>query len=141
MFSFEFDEVFFTPLGECFYTKLWTIRGTPSEEFCEKVFLKTSQNSHENNCARASFFNKVAGLKSCNFIKKEILAQVFSCKFFKFVLQNTSERLLFNNVNTCKVSVSLFAVWISKLRQHSKDRGFHVNVIAFNITLQLDFLY
>ena len=62
----------------------------------EKMFLKISQNSQENTCARVSFmiklqacqrlfFNNVAGLRlatllkqrpwqTCNFIKREILA-------------------------------------------------------------------
>ena len=46
----------------------------------KKVFLEISQNSQENTSARVSFLNKVAGT-TCNFIKKETLAQVFSCKF------------------------------------------------------------
>ena len=36
----------------------------------KKVFLEVSQNSQE-----------VAGGAACNFIKKETLAQVFSCEF------------------------------------------------------------
>ena len=43
----------------------------------KKVFLEILQNSQENTCARVSFFNKVADL----FIKKEALAEVFSCEF------------------------------------------------------------
>ena len=39
----------------------------------EKVFLKISQNSQENTCARV-------------FIKKETLAQVFSCGFCKIFI-------------------------------------------------------
>ena len=39
----------------------------------KKVFLEISQNSQENTCARVSFLIK--------FIKKETLAQVFSCEF------------------------------------------------------------
>ena len=31
-----------------------------------------------------SFFNKVAGLKICNFIKKENPTQVFLCKYYEF---------------------------------------------------------
>ena len=38
------------------------------------MFLEISQNSQENNCAKVSF-------SACNFIKKETLAQVFSCEF------------------------------------------------------------
>ena len=34
------------------------------------MFLEISQNSQENTCARV-----------CNFIKKDTLAQVFSCEF------------------------------------------------------------
>ena len=46
----------------------------------KKVFLEISQNSQENTCARVSFFKKTL-LKNSNFIKKETLAQVFSCEF------------------------------------------------------------
>ena len=45
----------------------------------KKVFWEISQNSQENTCA-SFFFN--------NFIKKEALAQVFSCKFCK-IWKNT----------------------------------------------------
>ena len=39
------------------------IQKQPSEVFCKKkVFFEISQNLPENTCARASFFNKVAGL-------------------------------------------------------------------------------
>ena len=41
------------------------------------VFLENSQNSHENTCVRASFLIKL----QANFIKKETLAQMFSCEF------------------------------------------------------------
>ena len=45
------------------------------------VFLEISQNSQENTCARASFLIKLQA--ACNFVKKEALAQVFSCEFCK----------------------------------------------------------
>ena len=41
------------------------------------MFLKISQNSQESTCAKVSFLIKLQG----NFIKKETLPQVFSCKF------------------------------------------------------------
>ena len=56
--------------------------------FCKKLFLEIFQNSQENTCARVSFLIKLQtyplrhGLV-CNFIKKETLAQVFSCEFCK----------------------------------------------------------
>ena len=60
------------------------IRVRSSHQRCsmEKVLLEISQNSQENTCARVSFLIKLQAL-ACNFIKKETLAQVFSCKFCK----------------------------------------------------------
>ena len=42
--------------------------------------LEISQNSRENSCARVSFLIKF----QAKFIKKEILAQVFSYEFCEF---------------------------------------------------------
>ena len=42
------------------------------------MFLEISQNSQENICTRVSFLIK---LQVCNLIKKETVAQVFSCEF------------------------------------------------------------
>ena len=53
----------------------------------KKVFLEISQNSQENTCK--------ARHEACNFIKKETLAQVFSCEFCK-ISKNTFGRLLLN---------------------------------------------
>ena len=46
----------------------------------KNVLWEISQNSRGNTCARVSFLIKLA----CNFIKKETLAQLFSCKFCEF---------------------------------------------------------
>ena len=51
----------------------------------KNVFLEISQNSQENFCASVSFLIK---LQACNFIKKETLAQVFSCEFYE-ISKNT----------------------------------------------------
>ena len=65
----------------------------------EKVFLRILQNSQENTCARVSFFIKMQAW-TCNFIKKETLAQVFSsefCKTFKYTFfKEHPGRLLLN---------------------------------------------
>ena len=53
----------------------------------KKVFLKISQNSQENTCARISFLVKLQA-EPCNFIKKETLAKVFSCEF-REIFKNT----------------------------------------------------
>ena len=46
------------------------------------VFRKFTKFARKHLC-QSLFFNKVAGLRpeACNFIKKETLVQVFSCKF------------------------------------------------------------
>ena len=48
-------------------TQSWSVK---------KVFLKISQSSQENICARVSFL-----IKKRLFIKKETLAQMFYCEF------------------------------------------------------------
>ena len=45
----------------------------------KKVFLKISQISREKTCARVSFL--VADPRPATLLKKETLAQVFSCQF------------------------------------------------------------
>ena len=48
----------------------------------KKVFLEILQNSQKNTCVRVSFLMKLQA-SAWNFIKKETLAQVFSCEFCK----------------------------------------------------------
>ena len=52
-----------------------------------KVPLKILQNSQEDTCARVSFLINVQA-PACNFIKKEALAQVFSCEFSEICKNN-----------------------------------------------------
>ena len=49
------------------------------------MFLKISQNSQENNCARVSFFNKVAGLRSATLLKKRLWHKRFPVNFAKLL--------------------------------------------------------
>ena len=58
-------------------TKL-VIEAVAQRCFVKKVFLEISPNSQENTCDTVCFLIK---LQACNFIRKEILAQVFSCEF------------------------------------------------------------
>ena len=51
------------------------------------VFLKISQNSQENTCARTSLLIKLQA-EAGNFVKKETLTQVFSYEFCE-VFRNT----------------------------------------------------
>ena len=52
--------------------------------FVKKVFLEISKNSQENNCVRVCFL--------INVIKKETLAQVFSCEFYEIPKNTFSYR-------------------------------------------------
>ena len=45
------------------------------------MFLEISRHSLENNFANFSFLMKLHRPQACNLIKKETLAQVFSCEF------------------------------------------------------------
>ena len=53
----------------------------------KKVFVKISQNSQEDTCARVSFLIK-SEASACNFVKNEAQAQVFFCKFYE-IFKNT----------------------------------------------------
>ena len=55
-------------------------RSSHPDVFCEKGVLRDFANFTGKHLCQSLFFNKVAGL-ACNFIKKETLAQVFSCEF------------------------------------------------------------
>ena len=46
-----------------------------------KVFLKVLQNSQANTCTRVSLLTKLRP-QACEYVKKETLAQVFSCEIF-----------------------------------------------------------
>ena len=52
-----------------------------------KLFLKISRNLQGSTCARV-YFNKVCRPQAENFIKKEALAQVFSCEFCEIFKNN-----------------------------------------------------
>ena len=67
----------------------------PMEMFCKNMFLKISQDSQKNTCARF-FFNKVAGVN-------------FSCEFCERapILKNSSGRLLLWHVPSKVFSMHL----------------------------------
>ena len=58
------------------------------EVFWKKVlFIRISQISQENRCVRVSLLIKFQAC-ACNFIKKETLAQVFSCGICEILKNN-----------------------------------------------------
>ena len=89
-------------------------RSSHPEVFCKERFLEISQNSQGNTCIRVSFLIKLQ-LKAFNFIKKETLAQVFSCEFCEIskntfltehVWATASDELIFPFQTTAKLQVS-----------------------------------
>ena len=59
---------------------LQVVRSSRPEVFCKKDILRNFTKFTGKHVCQSLFFNKVAGLSACNFIKKETLAQVFSCE-------------------------------------------------------------
>ena len=55
------------------------------------LLLESSRNSEENTCARHSFLIKLQA-EAYNFVEKENLAQVFSCKFWEISSNTFSYR-------------------------------------------------
>ena len=54
----------------------------PNVFYKKKVFLKISQNSQKNTCARVFLLIKLQAA-ACNFIKKETQVLAFSCEFWE----------------------------------------------------------
>ena len=67
----------------------------------KKVLLEISQNSRENTCARVS---PVPESQACNVIKKETLAQVFSCEFCEISKNQFFAEHLWTTVSACRCS-------------------------------------
>ena len=80
-------------------TNFFSFRSSQQRCSAKKVFLKVSQKSKQNTCARASFLIK---FQAASFIKKDTLTQVFSCEsceifkntiFYRTPLMAASEAL------------------------------------------------
>ena len=79
------------------------IRSSRPEVFCRKCVLKNFAKFTGKHLWQSFFFNKVAGLRPSNFIKKETLPQVFSCEFCK-IFKST----YFNRTPPVTASASAF---------------------------------
>ena len=85
-----------------------------------------------------SLFNKVAGLKACNFIKNRLQRRCFPAKLAKFlrtiVLKNICERLLLNKeVAFCKSCCSALINAVMKYSFSTavvqSSRALHANIL------------
>ena len=90
------------------------------------MFSEISQSSPENTCARLSILIKLQawGLETCNFIKKEPLAQVFSCESCEHLfLQNLSggcfwEQLIWSVCPVFVLSRTPRILWQKHISEH-----------------------
>ena len=76
-------------------------RSSHKRSYIKKVFLRISQNSQENACARLSFVIKLQA-ETCIFIKRETLAQVFSYEFYKIFKNTFFTEHIETTVNTAR---------------------------------------
>ena len=85
----------------------------------KKVFLQIFLHiSQENTCVGVSF-NKLTGLKACNFIKKRLQHRCFSVKFAKF-LRRILKKNYFDEYRQATASI-LFAFILSHSYNSSYD--------------------
>ena len=68
----------------------WIYRSSRPNMCCKKGVLRNFIKFTGKHLCQSLFFNKLAGLRpqACKFIKKETLAQVFSCEFYE-ISKNT----------------------------------------------------
>ena len=102
------------------------------------MFLEILQNSQENACVRVSFFIINCRPQACNFVKKEILTQAFSCEFCKISKNTFSYRApplaASDSPNKRKA--------MTQLKKHWKTRKMvivdvHINIILLRLFVQL----
>ena len=93
--------------GEVFQISFYLISLYRSS--CLQIFFKTGALKKSRNIQRKtpmleSLFNKAAGLKSCNFVKKKALAHMFSCEYCK----------IFKNIFLWNTSGGCFCLWFNR---------------------------
>ena len=100
------------------------------------IFLRISQYSQKTPVLE-SFFNKVAGQKACNFIKKELQSRCFLVNVAKFLratfLQNTSSGCFCILHNSDNVLTLLKIVKLHYLAQ----AACHVSLVFFRLVYTL----
>ena len=113
-----------------------------SHQMCsvKKVFVEISQNSLENTCAKVSFFNKVAGLRSATLLKKDsgtgVFLWILNCLSITFFLFHFS---IFNLVFCYRVifrssCLQMFFKVFFKISQNPQEQPYvglsHFNKVA-----------
>ena len=99
----------------------------------KNVFLEILQNSQKNRCARVSFLIKLK-TSACNFIKKETVAQVFTCEFCKISKNTFSYR-------TPPVAPSLWIIFFIILNTTRNSRRYDNHDHSLQNSRQVSMLF
>ena len=98
----------------------------------EKIFLKILQNSQENICAKVSFLIQCCRNQACNFIKKETLAQVFSCEFCEIFKIIFFTKHLWTTVSAWHYCKLYNHHWTNKNLKNEKPRQqVHISILHY----------
>ena len=100
----------FIALLRCKLQDISNCQKQPSKFSIKKGVLKRFAKSTGKHLCQSLFFNKVAGLRPSTLLKKEALAQVFSCEFCKifkntFFTEKNSERQLLNYKRSSTIEI------------------------------------
>ena len=97
---------------------LGTIRSSHQRCSVRKCVLRNLAKFTGKHLYQNLFFNKVADLEVCNFIKKETLAQAFSCEFCKISKDTFFTEQLWTTVSERSVTITVVN---SKTQHFSKN--------------------
>ena len=101
----------------------------------KKVFLKISQYSLENTCARISFFNNIAVLKSATLLKKRLWHRCFPMNFAKI-----SKNIFFME-HLWWLLLNIFSVWTTKITWRMSVSFIHNLLLYFyHMLIPLSFI-
>ena len=98
---------------------------------CLEVFLKFSENSHENTCPGFTFYTLIK-LQALSFYEKWLHCRCVSVNFMKFLIkpfwQNTSRQILLFYLISCLESF----LWFLKVRKLKICHAFYAINYHFN---------
>ena len=103
-------------------------RSSRSEVFYKKGVLRNFAKFSGKHLCQSLFLIKVAGL-SCNFIKKETVAQVFSCEFCEFYKNTFYVRTPLVVASDKKGKNALILLWSLKSEQKLQKKVSEERVI------------
>ena len=106
-------------------------RSSRPEVFCKKDVVRNFAKFTGKHLCQSLFFNKVAGLSlSLNFIKKETLAQVFSCEFCEISNNTFSYR-----TPPVAASEKILQDHLKQIKDHDKVMPYQVYLLTLHLRM------